>query len=407
MTRPPGKPERGRAHHTPPELPLFGALCLFLSAAEHLIPKPLPFLRLGLSNLPLLAALAFPPNADAGRRPRPLFSPRDFALLALLKVTGQALISGTLVSYAALLSCAGTSASALIMYTLRRAAGSGISLAGTGIAGAFASNAVQLLLARRFIFGEAAAYFAPPFLASGIITGAALGIFAERFAAQSEYLAMCFQNPAFTPPDAPSTKNHLTIPVTEASSSPRDTGIPGNGGGIAPLFPSPLAALTAIAIAAAFFLIPGLLVKAVLCAVLGAACVRSGRRVRPVSALLLTAGILAGNLYPPAGKLIAEAGPFIITDGSVALGLGKALQFQGLFFLSALATRRLVLPGSFGKLLAGSFRLLRELDIRKGMLVPRRSGGRASLSGGAFIKRLDALLLEVSGKSAASLEKTG
>ena len=35
----------------------FAALCLFLSAIEYVIPKPLPFMRLGLANMPIVLAL--------------------------------------------------------------------------------------------------------------------------------------------------------------------------------------------------------------------------------------------------------------------------------------------------------------------------------------------------------------
>jgi heptaprenyl diphosphate synthase len=406
MMQPLGKPERGFDKHAPPELALFGALCLFLSAAEHLIPKPFPFLRLGLSNLPLLAALTFPPNAGAGKRPLPLFSPRNFALLALLKFTGQALVTGTLFSYAILFSFAGTLASTLIMYTLRRAAGNRISLAGTGIAGALASNAAQLLLARWYLFGEAAAYFAPPFLAVGIITGAALGIFSEHFAAQSLWLVSRFQKVPFSSYDMEITQNHTAISPLEAPFPPHDTEIARTSGGSAASFLFSFSTITAILVAAAFFFIPGLVAKAVLCAVLGAACMWSGCRVRPFAALVLAAGITACNLYPPAGKILARLGPFIIADGSLSLGIGKALQFQGLFFLSALVTRRLVLPGSFGALLTESFRLLRELDKRKGILIPQYSR-RETTSGGGLIKRLDALLLEVSGDTVSSMHDNG
>ena len=34
----------------------FGALCLFFATVEYLFPRPVPFLRLGLSNLPILLA---------------------------------------------------------------------------------------------------------------------------------------------------------------------------------------------------------------------------------------------------------------------------------------------------------------------------------------------------------------
>jgi heptaprenyl diphosphate synthase len=152
---------------------LLGACCLCLSTLEYLIPKPLPFMRLGLANLPLLLALD-------------LLSPASFALLTLLKVLGQGLISGTLFSYLFLFSLAGSSASALIMYLLRRGLGARrTGFAGLSVLGALASNGGQLLLARLFLFGAGIRFLIPPFLAAGLITGLALGFFTEVFTARS------------------------------------------------------------------------------------------------------------------------------------------------------------------------------------------------------------------------------
>ena len=36
---------------------LLGAFCLFLSTIEYMIPKPMPFMRIGIVNLPLMLAL--------------------------------------------------------------------------------------------------------------------------------------------------------------------------------------------------------------------------------------------------------------------------------------------------------------------------------------------------------------
>ncbi|MDR2246541.1 MAG: Gx transporter family protein [Treponema sp.] len=158
-------------------LALLGAFCLFLSALEYLIPKPLPFMRLGLANLPLLLALdIFPFSA--------------FLALAAVKVLGQALITGTLFSYIFLFSLAGTFFSAAAMYGLRRLLGRGrISFIGAGTAGAVVSTITQLLLAWLFVFRDNVRYLAPPFLAAGVITGFALGLFAEHFAGGSRWYA--------------------------------------------------------------------------------------------------------------------------------------------------------------------------------------------------------------------------
>jgi heptaprenyl diphosphate synthase len=140
-----------------------------------MIPKPLPFMRIGLANLPLMIAPDF-------------FPLPAFILLVLIKVLGQALITGTLFSYVFLFSLAGTTASAASMYLLRRGLGpKRIGFVGTGVTGAFFSNGSQLLLARFFLFGENALLLAPPFLAAGIITGAALGFFCEAFASRSAW----------------------------------------------------------------------------------------------------------------------------------------------------------------------------------------------------------------------------
>jgi heptaprenyl diphosphate synthase len=67
-------------------LALLGAFCLFLSTIEYMIPKPLPFMRIGIANLPLMLALD-------------IFPFHIFLALIAIKVLGQALITGTLFSY--------------------------------------------------------------------------------------------------------------------------------------------------------------------------------------------------------------------------------------------------------------------------------------------------------------------
>lgn len=155
---------------------LLGGLCLFLSTIEYLIPKPIPFLRVGIANLPILIAIdLLPPGA--------LF------LVVVLKVVGQGLVSGTLVSYVFLFSAVGSFASALAMLGARRLFGKRLSLVGVGVLGALFSNTAQISLARLLIFGEGAWLIAPPFLALGTVTAALLGLFAERFQASSRWLA--------------------------------------------------------------------------------------------------------------------------------------------------------------------------------------------------------------------------
>ncbi|MDR0759009.1 MAG: Gx transporter family protein [Treponema sp.] len=158
-------------------LALLGAFCLFLSTIEYMIPKPLPFMRIGIANLPLMLALD-------------IFPFSVFLVLIAIKVLGQALITGTLFSYIFLFSLAGTFFSATAMYGLRRLLGrSRISFIGTGTAGAMVSNIIQLVLAWLFVFRDNVRYIAPPFLAAGVITGVALGLFSEYFTGGSRWYA--------------------------------------------------------------------------------------------------------------------------------------------------------------------------------------------------------------------------
>ena len=155
---------------------LLGAFCFFLSALEYMVPKPLPFMRLGIANLPILLA--------ADLLPLPWF-----LTLALVKVFGMSVISGSLFSYVALFSLAGTLTAALVMWAARKALGPLVSMIGVSILGAVASNAVQIVIASAVVFGESARLIAPPFLATGLVTGALLGAFAEAFAGKSLWYA--------------------------------------------------------------------------------------------------------------------------------------------------------------------------------------------------------------------------
>lgn len=165
----------GRRRYELLELVAFmGALCLFFATIEYLFPKPFPFFRIGLANLPVLVSLELFPIAYV-------------LLLVLLKVLGQGLINGTLASYVFLFSLAGSFASAFAMIAVHRAFRSHISLLGVSVFGSLASNAVQIYLSVTFIFGLAAWVIAPLFLGLGLASGVAVGLFARRFVATSRW----------------------------------------------------------------------------------------------------------------------------------------------------------------------------------------------------------------------------
>ena len=73
-----------------------------MSLAELFVPRPLPFFRLGLANIPLLLGLTM----DAG----------PYMALLLVKAIGNSYVSGTIFSPFALMSLAQTFASGMAMY---------------------------------------------------------------------------------------------------------------------------------------------------------------------------------------------------------------------------------------------------------------------------------------------------
>jgi uncharacterized membrane protein len=165
-----------RTHETRYDvIALMGALCLFFSTLEYLIPKPLPFFRLGLANLPILLSLS-------------LLTPGDLLLLVALKVIGQGLVNGTLASYVFFFSAAGSLTSVAAMWVAHRFGGRWVSLVGVSVFGALASNSVQITLSVTFIFGDAAWIIAPLFIGIGVASGFVIGLVAERFQARSKWL---------------------------------------------------------------------------------------------------------------------------------------------------------------------------------------------------------------------------
>jgi heptaprenyl diphosphate synthase len=361
----------------PGALALLGSFCLFLSAIEYLIPKPLPFMRIGLANLPLLLALD-------------LFPPGPFALLVLIKISGQALITGSLFSYVFVFSLAGSSAAALIMYSLRRLLGKNrIGFTGVSIAGAMLSNLIQLVLARLFVFGEGVRFLAPLFLISGLVSGAALGLFCEAFAARSRWFRRALGEDVTAP--CPGEDTCAVAPGSGPPRRKRDARRLGRQERWSRLFRSGDLFIAGLFMMLVFLFTTSLVSKALQFLFFLALAFFSGRKIRPVLALLVMLGIVAGNLLVPYGKILAEWGPVQLTQGALLAGLRRALTLEGLVFLSGAFIRAdLRLPGVFGAALGESFRLFAVLQNRNTNFDRKR-----------VIEGIDGLMLELEQSGAA------
>lgn len=138
------------------------ALALFLALVESAIPRPVPFFRLGLANLPLLLALN-------------KVSFKNYILLAILKILSTTLLAGTFFSPLLFFSIGGTMVSSLTMYSLNQLFKGRFSLPAISCAGAFVHTLVQFVLAYFFFFGPASTSIVIPMLVMGLVSAWILG----------------------------------------------------------------------------------------------------------------------------------------------------------------------------------------------------------------------------------------
>jgi heptaprenyl diphosphate synthase len=343
-----------------------------------MIPKPIPFLRIGLANVPLMIALNF-------------FPLKSFVFLTLIKVLGQALFTGTLFSYVFLLSLAGTCSSAAVMYLLAHGPGrQRISFVGIGVCGALVSNISQLGLAHFFIPGEGIALLLPPFLISGLVTGIALGVFCEAFTARSRWYAHVRGASGPVRPVLPGLNTAFSedplAGAAPASLSRNQIRAEGRGNRFRELFSSRDLCFAGFFMMAAFLLNPSALVRCLQFLLFWFFAYLGGKKNKPLKTFAVILGIVFFNILVPYGRVLIEIGPLPITQGSLLGGIRRAVTLEGLIMLSRASIRPdLRFPGFFGALIGESLRIFEEITRRKGILVQK-----------GFMEGLDQLLAALS-----------
>ena len=135
----------------------YASLSMLFALAETLLPHPIPILRYGLSNIPLLAAIY-------------ILSGQEFLLLSFIKGIAVSLLAGTLFSPIGLMSTAQSIAAGLTMLAIKGLLKERISVYGISAAGAFSSTLAQLILAR-FYLGRGILSLMPWMLLLSIISG--------------------------------------------------------------------------------------------------------------------------------------------------------------------------------------------------------------------------------------------
>ena len=142
------------------------ALTLLFSYAEMILPRIVPFFRLGFANTVILIAL----DIDFG----------SFIVLSVLKAAAASLMGGTLFSPFFLISLAQSLLSALVMRLLYKLISKKLlSLYGISIAGSAASALVQIGLASLYI-GKGTFSLLGPMLIFNTISGALTAFLCEK-----------------------------------------------------------------------------------------------------------------------------------------------------------------------------------------------------------------------------------
>lgn len=161
-------------------------------------------------------------------------------------------------------------------------------------------------------------------------------------------------------------------------------------------------ALTGVVLSMALLFQPDIAVRTALLAGAAFAAWMSGRRLSPLTTLLVMAGIVGANLLVPVGRKLAAIGPIAITELALHDGIRKAVTFEALMFISkACLGSNLRLPGKFGAFFAEALRGYDRILEQK---------ARVKLNG--FLTIIDNILLSVydeiqANDQTADIQKTG
>lgn len=304
------------------KISFIAASTLLLASLEYLIPKPLPFLRLGLANLPLLLILQS-------------FNWPSYFLLLLLKAIGQGMVSGTLFSYLFFISLAGTLASGVAMKLLKGALKSNVSLVGISVVGAFVSNLAQLQVAAWVAYGPTIWVAAPLMLGLGMITSIILGFLGERYLHHGTFPAAFLSN-----------EFEVALPTVEERKHSIERTI------------AMVIAIIAILLAQGPV---HLLAITILMYAIQTMCRRKIRLIPPV---MLLSSLLVLALFEPNGQVLFTIGSLALTKGSIALALTKGLRLIALLSASqSLVSSNPRLKGKLGALLLMSLSYFSILTV--------------------------------------------
>ncbi|MCF0242051.1 MAG: Gx transporter family protein [Treponema sp.] len=335
------------------KLSFFAAVCMFLSAVEAALPKPVPFFRLGLANLPIMLSFVY-------------FSRKESVILIFLKILIQGIVSGTVFSYVFIFSLAGSLSSGLgmmgvyVLFCKKEIDGSStlkfVSWVGISLCGGLLNNTAQLLCGYFLMFGKSVSYIAPFMLLFSFTTSLIMGIIANWFNLHSKWFKAVGESaPRYGAPAEGSSEAVQSTDEGMRVSKGRNTGK-------APVifFVTGLLGILLVSFAKDVILVYVLLIIfAVLTFVR-----RKKIRLFPSVIVILSVTIL--SLLNPYGKILFSVGTFKITEGALTSGLMRSGKLCAMVFMSqTMVDKNLRLPGKAGLFMTLVFNIFSELTSKK------------------------------------------
>ena len=284
------------------------ALTLLFSYAEMLLPRFVPFFRLGLGNIAVLLAfdLSLP----------------SFLLLTIFKAITASLMAGTLFSPFFLISLGQSIVSGFVMYLMAtlnsKTKNRLFSVYGISTAGSAISALIQIVLSSLYL-GEGTTALLGPMLIFSIFSGILTAVL-------SQILHIPDKTPDLIRRQNQSSKNKTAI----------------------------FAILILVAVAAVF-MINHLII---LCVAFAAAIILqliSGRKFLILPHLSLWLFVVISCLFVPNGRVLYKIGNFSITQGALMIGIIKALKLSTATCLSQCAASLRINGDNFISLILAYF----------------------------------------------------
>lgn len=283
------------------ELAYLCALTLLFSYAELILPRILPFFRLGLANTVILIALDL--------------NFTSYLLLSILKATAASLTGGTLFSPFFMISLLQSLASALVMRLLYKVISKKlISLYGISVAGSAVSAFIQILFTSLYI-GAGTFALLGPMLIFNTISGILTAFFCEKSGIKESY--------NYIEENSAKLKTGYSDFVANEKSARK---------GLQIFF----AAILITASVSVFF-IKNLILLAFVFTISLLAQKLAKRKIFLIPHISMWLFIFISAVFLPNGKVLCKIWNFSITEAALLMGLQKALTLSTVSALSQCA----------------------------------------------------------------------